>query len=90
MKKKPCGYSPPPLIGQPKKGENTFDVEIAREDIKRVFLECLATRGVGQWKRSQEILDITLYKCSLCGTEVPVQSKYCPDCGAYMESEDKE
>lgn len=86
--KRGCGYNPPPLIGQPQ--TISFDVEIAQGEIKQAFIDAIKYRGVGKWKQSQQILNITLYKCSLCGTEVPVQSKYCPDCGAYMEREDKE
>ena len=45
------------------------------------------TRLKGKW---EQVEGDSVFKCSLCGSVSYNESKYCPDCGAYMESEDKE
>lgn len=47
--------------------------------------EALNRRPTGKW------IDIgnegLVFKCSLCGNKNTIESNYCPNCGAKMESE---
>ena len=89
--RKQCGYTPPPLIGsKPQKVTTEIDIEITRRELKKAFLDAIRYRGVGKWELSQDFLGIKVYKCSICDEDVVVESRFCPNCGAYMESEENE
>ena len=75
--------------------EPTFDDECQKDldeawkQIQKKRKRIPITQKSGKWIDREEY-DADRWKCSVCGRTEQYKENYCPDCGAKMESEDKE
>ena len=70
-------------------GENWIRVSEVRENIKTMPTADVVERKKGKWESTRPDAPMFgFYFCSLCGRKrTSPQDRYCPNCGAEMESE---
>lgn len=72
------------------KGVLTFEYEFSTYQILMGFLSVLAGGLIGGYVRREKILltkfgePQKIYVCNHCGAEIPMKTKFCPECGSRM------
>jgi DNA-directed RNA polymerase subunit RPC12/RpoP len=72
------------------KGVLTFEYQFSTYQIVLGFLSVLAGGLLGGYARRRKILFTTIgepkkiYVCNQCGAEIPMKTKFCPECGSRM------